>query len=181
MRTSTGCRYLGHGWVIASHSILCYVITYQCNRRFWYQSPHMCSCIADTIHNTICKDLLGLCYAREAIQWNRNVVIWMKFLSLAATEVAIVTTSGLADDKNFIQMKRFPPGFHFSVMTVSFWADGTCYQSNNSGQILSDYIAMKLLWLVVNCLITYLLDKENIFQLSVLKHGVLLPQYLLKK
>ena len=40
--------------------------------------------------------------------WNENVVILMKFSSLAALEVVILTTFSAASDENFIKMKTFP-------------------------------------------------------------------------
>ena len=42
------------------------------------------------------------------IHWNENVVILMKFSSLAALEVVILTTFSAASDENFIKMKTFP-------------------------------------------------------------------------
>ena len=42
-----------------------------------------------------------------AIHWNENVVILTKFLSLAALEVVILTTSSVASDENFTKMKTF--------------------------------------------------------------------------
>ena len=41
------------------------------------------------------------------IHWNGNVVILMKFSSLAALEVVILTTSGAASDENFVKMTTF--------------------------------------------------------------------------
>ena len=41
------------------------------------------------------------------IHWNENVVILMKFSSLAALEVVILTTFSAASDENFIKMKTF--------------------------------------------------------------------------
>ena len=42
------------------------------------------------------------------MHWNENVVILMKFSSLAALEVVILTTFSAASDENFIKMKTFP-------------------------------------------------------------------------
>ena len=40
--------------------------------------------------------------------WKRNVVILTKFSSLAAPEVVMLTTSGAANDANFVKMLVFP-------------------------------------------------------------------------
>ena len=40
--------------------------------------------------------------------WNENVVILMKFSSLAAPKVVILTTFGAASDEDFVKMKTFP-------------------------------------------------------------------------
>ena len=40
--------------------------------------------------------------------YNGNVIILMKFLSLAALEVVILTTSSAASDENFVKMMTFP-------------------------------------------------------------------------
>ena len=40
--------------------------------------------------------------------WNENVIILMKFSSLAALEVVILTTFSAASDENFIKMTTFP-------------------------------------------------------------------------
>ena len=45
---------------------------------------------------------------RSAQHWNRHVFIFMKFSSLAALEVVILTTSGAASDGDFIKMTTFP-------------------------------------------------------------------------
>ena len=47
-------------------------------------------------------------YKYPTIHWNENVVILMKFSSLAALEVVILTTFSAASDENFIKMKTFP-------------------------------------------------------------------------
>ena len=39
--------------------------------------------------------------------WNRNVVVLMKFSSLAALEVVKMTTSSAASDENFVKMTTF--------------------------------------------------------------------------
>ena len=47
----------------------------------------------------------GLIQYKDAVlHWHGNVVILMKFSSLAAPEVVILTTSGAAIDENFIKM-----------------------------------------------------------------------------
>ena len=40
-------------------------------------------------------------------QWNENIIILVKFSSLATPEVVILTTSGAANDENFVKM-TFP-------------------------------------------------------------------------
>ena len=42
------------------------------------------------------------------MHWNGNVVILMKFSSLAALKVVKMTTSSAANDENFIKMMTFP-------------------------------------------------------------------------
>ena len=41
------------------------------------------------------------------LHWNGNVIILMKFSSLAALKVVILTTFGAASDENFIKMMTF--------------------------------------------------------------------------
>ena len=55
---------------------------------------------------------------RSECHWNENVVILMKFSSLAALEVVILTTFSAASDENFIKMKTFP--FQWSHQTLTF-------------------------------------------------------------
>ena len=43
----------------------------------------------------------------DSLHWNENIVISMKFSSLAALEVVILTTSTAASDVNFIKMETF--------------------------------------------------------------------------
>ena len=54
--------------------------------------------------------------------WNGNVVILMKFSSLAALEVVILTTSGAASDDNFVNMTTFPIQ----------WFCSLCHQSGSN-------------------------------------------------
>ena len=44
------------------------------------------------------------------VHWNRNFVILMKFSSLAALKVVILTTFSAASDENFVKMTTFPFG-----------------------------------------------------------------------
>ena len=53
----------------------------------------------------------------QPIHWNENVVILMKFSSLAALEVVILTTFSAASDENFIKMKTFP----FQCTLLDMW------------------------------------------------------------
>ena len=43
---------------------------------------------------------------QEPIHWNVNVIILMRFSSLAILEVVILTTSNAANDENFLKMKH---------------------------------------------------------------------------
>ena len=68
--------------------------------------------------------------SRPVVHWNENVVILMKFSSLAALEVVIWATSGAASVENFVKMTTFsfqccalswsfaPPGWRGIVVTV---------------------------------------------------------------
>ena len=42
------------------------------------------------------------------VHWNKYIVILMKFSSLAAMEIVILTASRTATDENFIKMKTSP-------------------------------------------------------------------------
>ena len=46
-------------------------------------------------------------YVSMYVYWNENVIILMKFSSLAAPKVVILTTFGAASDEDFIKMKTF--------------------------------------------------------------------------
>ena len=46
--------------------------------------------------------------ARDLWHWHENAILLMKFLSLAALEVVILTTSSAASNENLIKMKMFP-------------------------------------------------------------------------
>ena len=56
--------------------------------------------------------------------WNENVVILMKFSSLAALEVVSLTTFSAASDENFIKMKTFP----FQWLGYSWYLSGNTTQ-----------------------------------------------------
>ena len=43
----------------------------------------------------------------EKIHWNENLVIFMKFSSLAALKVVILTTLNASSDQNFVKMTTF--------------------------------------------------------------------------
>ena len=51
---------------------------------------------------------VALCPIFTKPHWNENVIILMKFSSLAALEVVILTTFSAASDENFIKMTTFP-------------------------------------------------------------------------
>ena len=54
-----------------------------------------------------CTDPINLVSVYKHIHWNENVIILMKFSSLAAPKVVILTTFGAASDEDFIKMKTF--------------------------------------------------------------------------
>ena len=67
-----------------------------------------------------------------AIHWNENVVILMKFSSLAALEVVKMTTFSAASDENFVNMTTF--SFQCTELTTGdgFNIKSTAFQYRNS-------------------------------------------------
>ena len=64
---------------------------------------------------------VGFRVTRIHNHWNENVVILMKFSSLAALEVVILTTFSAASDENFIKMKTFPFQWQVAQWFVCVW------------------------------------------------------------
>ena len=62
----------------------------------------------------------------KCIHWNGNVVTLMKFSSLAALEVAILTTFSAASDENFIKMMTFPVQCYNVTSSIFYCHVSTC-------------------------------------------------------
>ena len=62
----------------------------------WRRSTEIWAHMGNYIHNF-----------KWVVHWNGNVVILMKFSSLAALEVVKMTTSSAASDENFVKMTTF--------------------------------------------------------------------------
>ena len=69
---------------------------------------------------------------RRSHHWNGNVIILMKFSSLAALKVVILTTFGAASDENFIKMMTF------SFQWLPWWLKGCCsgFHSDRSMHVI---------------------------------------------
>ena len=96
--TRTLCNLVPHGgvnwhYIIFTRLRKLPVYTVESDDYVWYRKQRR--------YLLFCKDM-SMCH-----HWNENVIILMKFSSLAAPKVVILTTFGAASDEDFIKMKTF--------------------------------------------------------------------------
>ena len=75
--------------------------------------------------------------------WNRNGFILMIFLSLAALEVVILTTSSAASDENFVKMTfsyQWPTSPPVTIKQSIWWHFGFCFSITVDGAAYAHWV-----------------------------------------
>ena len=93
---------------------------------------------------SVSKQCTGMSFvgSKSDLHWNENVIILMKFSSLAAPKVVILTTFGVASDEDFIKMKTFS----FQCMVLNCH----CYPVCNNIMLSSNIVlySMELVYVI---------------------------------